>query len=341
MRLVHLAPASAERAIRKSGIRGAKAKFATSPTTEIALTHAVYAMPVVADYWTTLQWLRELRRGHDERLIAVYFRVPDAEAVLCGRYSGVHTLRTATSAAAWVLKNPAGAQVVVPRSVSAKELVSIKTVKQLVGWTEIPEGSNKYGCVCAICLPRGDRQLMRRVRAAFAAGLAAARRAGTDAQLLDALNHLELPLERAADRLEHDKLVAYSRASSARVRRTVARLLGYFGFSKVKGDLQRLVDDPHLEVRREAIESLVRAGGSARAAKVLPQLESDTLVLFIELLECEPDALVALELLERFADDPEPVIQAAVQQVASMLRPDFKAPAAARKRLARLTRAKA
>lgn len=340
MRLVHLAPASAERAIRKGGIKGAKASFTTSPTTHVALTHAVYAMPVVADFWTTFQWLRELRRAHDERLVAVYFRVPDAELVHCGRYSGAHTQRTAAAAAAWVVRNPAGAQVVVPRSITAKEVISIKRVKQLVGWTELPEGTNKYGCVCAVCLPRGDRQLMRRVRGAFAAALAAARRASTDAELLDALNDFELPLERAADRLDHTKLVAYSRAPSARVRRKAAGLLGYFGFSKVKAELQRLLDDPRLGVREEAVDSLVRAGGSARAAKALPpQLDSDTLACFIELLECEPAPLVALELLERFADHPDLAIQAAIQRVAIALQPDFTAPAAAQKRLARLTRA--
>jgi hypothetical protein len=156
MRLVHLAPESAERAIRRSGLRGKKANVSTAPSTTVVLERAVYAMPVVADFWTTFQWLRELRRGHDERLVAVYFRVPDNEPVYFGRYNEPHLARTAGAAAAWVLENPAGAQVVVPRSVAAKEVVAVRRVKQLVGWTDVPEPGKKLACVCPACLPHGD-----------------------------------------------------------------------------------------------------------------------------------------------------------------------------------------
>jgi HEAT repeats len=336
MRLVHLARASAERAIRKGGLRGAKASVATSPTGGIVLARAVYAMPVVADFWTTFQWLRELRRGHDEQLVAVYFRVPDSESVHCGRYNEPHVVRTAAAAAVWVLKNPAGAQVVVPRSVAPKDITGIKRVKQLVGWTEVPEPSKKFACVCSACLPHGDRHLMRRVRGAFAAGLAAARRAGSDAELLAALGTLELPLERGRDRLEHTKLVGFSRAPSPQVRRAAARLLGYFGFSKVQGHLENLLDDPHLDVRREAVESLVRAGGPVRASKLLATRSSEAISYLVELLEFEANDSVALETLERFASHPDKEVRETVQRTALALRPDFRGPATAARRLERL-----
>jgi len=226
MRLVHLARASSERAIRRSGLKGAKATLATSLSTSVTLARALYAMPVVADFWTTFQWLRELRRGHDERLVAVYFRVPDSEPVHCGRYGEAHSVRTATAAAFWVLKSPEGAQVVVPRSVAVKDVLGIRRVKQLVGWTDVPEAREKLACVCPACLPHGDRHLMRRVRAAFAVGLTVARRAGSEAELLAALGSLELPLERARGRLEHTKLVGFSRSPGPQIRRAAARLLG-------------------------------------------------------------------------------------------------------------------
>lgn len=336
MRFVHLAPASAERAIRKGGLRGAKAHVATSATSQIDLAHAVYAMPVVADFWTTFQWLRELRRGHDERLVAVYFRVPDGERVHCGRYSEPHALRTATAAAAWVLKNPAGAQVLVPRSVSVKDVLSIKRVKQLVGWTEMPGASRtRYACVCPACLPHGDRQLMRRVRGAFAVGLAAARRASSEAELFSALGDLELPLERGRDRLPHTKLIGFLRSESPKIRRATARLLGYFGFSKVQGTLESLLDDPHLSVREEAVEALVRAGGAARASKLLLTQSSESISYALEMLELEND-LVALEVLERFAPHSDADVRETVQRVALALRPDFRGSAAATRRLERL-----
>ena len=336
MRLVHLARASTERAIRKGGLKGAKATVATSATTGVTLARAVYAMPVVADFWTTFQWLRELRRGHDERLVAVYFRVPDNEFVHCGRYNEVHSVRTAAAAAAWVLESPTGAQVVVPRSVAAKDILGIRRVKQLVGWTEVPDASKKLVCVCPACLPHGDRHLMRRVRGAFSAGLTAARRAGSETEVLTALCTLELPLERGRDRLDHTKLAGFSRSPRPQIRQTTARLLGYFGFNKVQRHLENLLDDPHLDVRQEAVEALVRAGGAVRTSKLLATRSSEMISYFLELLEFEANDLVALELLEQFATHPAAHVQETVARVSRALRPDFGGSAAAARRLERL-----
>jgi hypothetical protein len=336
MRLVHLARASAERAIGKGGLKGAKATVPTAPATSIALSRAVYAMPVVIDFWTTFQWLRELRRGHDERLAAVYFRVPDTEPLYVGRYNEPHVVRAATAAAAWVLKNPAGAQVIVPRSIAAKDVVGIKRVKQLVGRTEVPEPSKKFACVCSACLPHGDRHLMRRVRGAFAAGLAAARRAGTDVEVLSALHTLEVPLERGRDRLEHTKLLAFLRSPNPQLRQATARLLGYFRFSTVKGHLQTLLNDRHLDVRQEAVEALVRAGGAVPASKLVATCNSETLSYLIEMLEYESNDSIALELLQRFANHASAEVRGAVQRVALALQPDFRGSATEKRRLEKL-----
>jgi hypothetical protein len=307
-----LARASAERAIEKGGLKGTKTTVATAPETNIVLARAVYAMPVVADFWTTFQWLRELRRSHDERLVAVYFRVPDNEAVYFGRYNEPHMARSAAAAAAWVRDNPAGAQVVVPRSIASKDVVAVRRVKQLVGWVEVPEPSKKFDCVCSACLPHGDRHLMRRVRGAFATGLAAARRASSDVEVLAALGALELPLERGRDRLDHTKLVGFLRSPSPRVRRAAAWLLGYFRFTTVQGALRSLLDDPHLDVRQSAVEALVRAGGAARTSKLIATSDGEAISHLVELLKYESDDLVALETLERFADHPDSDVQADV-----------------------------
>ena len=50
-----------------------------------------------------------------------------------------HVEKPSSGAAVWVQRNPAGAQVVVPHAVPAKSIVAIRRVKQLVGWTEVPE----------------------------------------------------------------------------------------------------------------------------------------------------------------------------------------------------------
>ena len=82
MRLVHLAPASRERSIRRVGLRGARVRLLAPRGQTIVVDRAVFAMPVVRDFWTTYQWLRELRRWHDERMVAVSFRISDREPVL-------------------------------------------------------------------------------------------------------------------------------------------------------------------------------------------------------------------------------------------------------------------
>src|SRR5262245_21831349 len=98
MRFVHLAPASSERSITRAGVRGVKSTI-LGESAPIVLRRAVFAMPIVTDFWTTYQWLRELRRAHDERMLAVQFVVADEEAVYVGRYNQPHRASSAAQAA--------------------------------------------------------------------------------------------------------------------------------------------------------------------------------------------------------------------------------------------------
>lgn len=126
-------------------------------------------------------------------------------------------------------------------------------------------------------------------------------------------------------------------SSGSRVRlalRSVEQRPGYlaiFGFRPVKGVLLSLLDDPHLDVRQEAVEALVRAGGAVHVSKLLAT-SSQAISYFVEMLEYESNDLVALETLERFADHPDPDVQATVRRVALVLQPDFRASGSARRR---------
>lgn len=267
MRLVHLARATAERGIARAGLSGARAVLpGAGNTVPTVLRRAVFAMPVVRDSWTTLQWLRELRRGHDERMIAVYFYLPDDEPVHVGRYGQPHRFVPVAEAAAWVTRNPAGAEVVVPRSVPARSIRAIRQVGQLVGWTEVPEAERKLEWLCNHCFPRGDRRFMRRLRGAYADGITALRAARSEAEVVEALARLETPLERARGRIEPAKLLPLVRAPAAETRRAVAGLLGSFRAEQVQAPLERLLRDDHVEVRVRAAHALLRATGPRRAA---------------------------------------------------------------------------
>lgn len=112
--------------------------------------------------------------------------------------------------------------------------------------------------------------------------------------------------------------------------------LATFRFNSVKGALRGLLDDPHLDVRQEAIESLVRAGGAVHASKLLATSDSEAISYLVEMLEYESNDLIALETLERFADYADADVQATVRRVALVLQPDFKESGTARRRLDRL-----
>ena len=43
-------------------------------------------MPVLRDFFASYQWLRELRRAGQRSLVAVHFRVSDAEPVFVGHF---------------------------------------------------------------------------------------------------------------------------------------------------------------------------------------------------------------------------------------------------------------
>jgi hypothetical protein len=298
-------------------------------------------MPVITDLWSTFQWLRELRRGHDERLVAVYFRVSDRELVRVGRYNEAHGLREATAAAAWVLKNPAGAEVVMTRSVPAKDILSVRQVPQLIGWTEVPEASKKFACVCPACLPHGDRNLMRRVQAAFAAALLDARKGRTDAEVCSALGRLALPLERARGRLEPGKLLGYRRFQSSDIRRTTAGLLGYFPYRKVSSELAGLVADEDVAVRNAAIEALLRNAGAKRAASMVAPVSDDAIAYLIELLEFERGEEAVIDILENFAGHPAERVSANTRGVAAALLADGEVTARSKRRLSDIVSAPA
>jgi hypothetical protein len=321
MRFVHLAPESKARAIRRSGIRGRQATLGVGPQAT-ALRSAVYAMPVVVDVWTTFQWLRELRRGHDERMVAVYFRVRDDEIVHVGRYAQPHLEMTAAAAAAWVMKNPAGAEVVLPRRVASQEILAIRQMRQLVGWTENPNGEKKVACVCPACLGLGDRHFMRRVRAAYASGWAALRTAETDEERLSALGRLEIPLERARGRIEPKGLLALAGSRHPGIRRAVAGLFGYFRPAQVTSALERLLQDEDRAVRRDSVDSLARALGVRRTASLVSGAESDAILQFVEILEFRPLDAATVEALESFAKHPDGAVREAVSEVAQALLED-------------------
>jgi hypothetical protein len=215
-------------------------------------------MPVVRDFWTTFQWLRELRQTHDERLVAVYFRVPDGDQ---------------------------------------------------------------------------DRAFMRRVRAAYARGIQSARNARLDREVVSALADLDVPLERARGRLAPKSILAYARSPNPAIRRTVARLLGYFDRIAVERVLQGLLHDDAPDVGNESVEALLHTGGTKRTATLVADAPVDVIAHFIDALEYQAIDVHTVAALERYSTHTAGPVRESVSRVGHALLIDFEGPEPLRRRL--------
>lgn len=128
---VHLADSRQVAKIRRTGIRITRAA-GNRPA-------GVYCMPIVPDHHATFQWARELVRWNGRRLVQVRFRIPDSETVWIGHFAKEHREIEAREAVAAVLSGVwAGHEIVVPRRIAAREIMSFATAPSLVGWRYSP-----------------------------------------------------------------------------------------------------------------------------------------------------------------------------------------------------------
>jgi hypothetical protein len=138
-----------------------------------------------------------------------------------------------------------------------------------------------------MCIPKGRPDLFRRCRAAFNQGVQRAHSGPSDAaSVRDALRSLELPLERAAERLEPKKLMSLARHESTDVRRHVAWLLGYFPKNRVLDVVLETLADP--DVRSSALETLLRVAGPREAWAHVRQRDAALAEELIDMLEYWP-----------------------------------------------------
>ncbi len=286
------------------------------------MRQAVFAMPMLQDFARTHQWVRELRRYRAQRIVAVHLSLPRTEQVYVGRYARPHELMPLGEAIGWVQRNHAGAEIVVPRKVSAREAVSIRDVPQLVGWVETPEARSHYDCVCVACIPPGQRDLQRRVRAAYQKHLRDAHAAPDAEQVAAAVGGMGVALERARGQISPRKLLAFAGSDSEAVRRSVAWALSEFRATDVEPALLRLAVDPSESVRECALQSLLRVIGAVRASTALAHAPAETVSEFVALLDSVSNVGKAVKALGALARRPEAAISKAVEQTARLLLAD-------------------
>ena len=157
---VHIADMRDGAAIRRSGLRIARRRLQSAGA---GRPGGIFALPVVADFTVTHQWLRELKtRGH-RTAIGIYFRLPDEELVWAGRYNGAKEQLTAAEAAN-VLRQSGmlGYEVIIPRAIGPREITSIRALPQTLGWRYFPGSHDRRPCGCEYCQRGGIKT--RRIR---------------------------------------------------------------------------------------------------------------------------------------------------------------------------------
>jgi hypothetical protein len=149
--LVHMAAANDTKRITRSGIKAQDTWLPDVP-------NGVFAMAVTPNFYISHQWLRELKRRDQRTIDGIYFRIPDDEAVWVGHYNQNHRQMTADEAVGIIfgINDAEGFEIIVPRSIDAKELHNTHTLPQVVGWRYMPGAHGRKPCGCPVCLPRGE-----------------------------------------------------------------------------------------------------------------------------------------------------------------------------------------
>jgi hypothetical protein len=157
--LVHLFDARQEKSVRRNGLLGFEAQVSHAKSI-VSIESAVFAMPVLPNFFASHQWLRELKRRGMRSIMAAHFRIRADALVWFGRYNAEHALVSVGEATGIIMRDadPRGFEVIVPRSIEPPSIHAIRVVPQVVGWRYFPKSHEAPGplCLCAACNRTGD-----------------------------------------------------------------------------------------------------------------------------------------------------------------------------------------
>lgn len=234
--LVHITDARNVRSIERGGIKVRRG------------TMGVYCLPSLPDFFRTHQWAHELRRCGAKRVLAVDFRLPSREPCLFGPYGNPQGLSRVTvgKAAGTMLraKEPLGLELIVPRAITAREVLRVREIPQSVGWRISPALKGKKPCLCCYCVDSHTPGAAR-FRASLIRRMLKTLREGDESEIDEALFRLEEMVARfRADARKHDwkNAFALQHHPSPRIRQLAADLI------------------QHLPRNKSALETLAASG---------------------------------------------------------------------------------
>jgi hypothetical protein len=147
--LTHLTSEKDAKAIDRSGIKAASPGHGTPK--------GVFCMAIMLDYFTTHQWLRELKRRGQRTLVAVDFRLRSDERAWFGHYGRPHAETTVGRAIGMLMEteDSRGFEIIIPRPIRSDEILRIRMIRQVIGWRYKPDAHGIKPCPCRACMPRG------------------------------------------------------------------------------------------------------------------------------------------------------------------------------------------
>jgi len=140
--LVHLADERETSSIKKNGIKIGKHR------------QGIFCMPVLANFYLSHQWLRELKRGGVKTFVGVYFKMDSKTKVYAGRYNQDHRHIELGEAIKEIqtIDDPLGYELIIDRKIEAKEVDKIKSLPQNIGWRYKPRANGLKPCGCNYCI---------------------------------------------------------------------------------------------------------------------------------------------------------------------------------------------
>lgn len=159
-RLVHIAPESEAKKIKRNGISPRRMKGWIEGHDRF-----VWAFPVLESYTITHQWMRELKRSGANTLVAVTIKIPDKEPVAVRHYASAPKVVAAAEAVRAIREadDKLGWETVILRRVESDEIQGVRILPKGIGWRYFPDAKNKpfKTCDCPYCMPRGEVKAAR------------------------------------------------------------------------------------------------------------------------------------------------------------------------------------
>jgi hypothetical protein len=167
-RFIHLSAEASAKRIAHNGISPCRIPRHPSDLLCEDPDRLVWAFPLLPNFTTSYQWLRELKRRGAKTIVAVIFKIDDLEPVFARHFGAEPRKMTAAEAASFIrqLENPLGFEIMIPRRTHPSEIERVWTPPQHIGWRLNPKRSMIMLCACPRCSPHGRPKSKRhRIRA--------------------------------------------------------------------------------------------------------------------------------------------------------------------------------